>query len=117
MEVFPGGFVDKSLVEDDALKLAQFFLVQRADPEIADDLTGPALPFVTFGSRAFGILCHNTRKVILVRRECVTRSASRTGIPQRHTRFQHAGQHLELAHPSRDSAAASQAPVQAALLR
>jgi len=45
VEVFPGGFVYKALVEGDALKLAQFFLVERADPEITDDLTGPALPF------------------------------------------------------------------------
>ena len=45
MEVFPGGLVYKPLVEGDAVKLAQFPLVERADPEIADNLTRPALPF------------------------------------------------------------------------
>jgi hypothetical protein len=45
MKVFAGGLVCEPLVEGDALKLTQLFLVKRADAEVSDELTGSAPPF------------------------------------------------------------------------
>ena len=47
VKVLAGGLVHKTLVYTDAFKLTQFLLVKRTDPEIADDLTDPALPSCT----------------------------------------------------------------------
>ncbi len=68
VEVFAGGFVDEPLVERHTFELAQLFLVERAHTQVADHLTARRFPFVTLGSLAFTILCHNNRIITHVRR-------------------------------------------------
>lgn len=37
------------------------FLIEGADAEVADELTGSPLPFVALNSKALAIYCHNSR--------------------------------------------------------
>src|SRR5579875_2339959 len=45
VEVLAGSLIHKAFVESDAFKLSQFFLVERADTQVADKLTSPTLAF------------------------------------------------------------------------
>ena len=45
VEILARGLIDETLIERDAFQLTQFLLIERADPQIANHLTGLPLPF------------------------------------------------------------------------
>ena len=48
VEILAGCFVHETLVEMDTFELTQLFLIERADAQIADGLSGSAFPFCSF---------------------------------------------------------------------
>ena len=81
VEILTRRLIHETLVERKAVELSQFLLIERAYAQVADELTRPALPFVTLGSLALTISCHNSRIASLVRRYSVTHAMYRRGIP------------------------------------
>ena len=76
VQSFPG-------VKGAAVKLAQLFLMERADGQIANHLSCLALPFATFGSKAVAMTFHNSRVATLVRQDLSHRARSTGDTPKR----------------------------------
>lgn len=51
--IFARRLVYEALIEMNAFELSQLLLVKRAHPLVADNLTGPALPFCHSGFQGF----------------------------------------------------------------
>lgn len=70
LEVLGRGFLNEPLVELRAFKLSDLFLIQRANAQVADELTCFPLLIVLLGSKAFTISCHDSGKGPFEKRIC-----------------------------------------------